>query len=157
MIASRESLMDDALAELNSLMSYQRRAFCSRPVHRDLSMPQLYILVTLQELGPMSVSALAHLLRISTPSASSIVDRMAEHGFVERTRVAVDRRVVHVQISPQGRATVDELAGMKRDNMQRLLAAMTDDELYEVSRGMAALKRALARAQAVSSLTSAAT
>lgn len=151
MIASRDVLMDDALAELNGLMSYQRRAFCARPVHRDLSMPQLYILVTLQERGPMSVSALAQLLRISTPSASSIVDRMVEHGFVERTRVAVDRRVVHVQISSHGHAVVDELAGMKRDHVQRLLGAMTDDELYDVIRGMGALSRALARAQAAPS------
>lgn len=137
--------MAEALAQLDVLMSYQRRSFCARPIHRELSLPQLYILITLQESGAMTVSALANLLQISTPSASSIIDRMEEHGLVERTRDQEDRRVVHVALSNRGYCIVDELAGMKREQMQRLLSTMSDSELHDVARGMDALARGLAR------------
>lgn len=93
----------------------------------------------------MTVSELAHLLSVSAPSASSILDRMEEHGLVERVRDAVDRRVVHVGVAEQGRRMMEEMMGLKREQLQRLLESMTDVELEHVVEGAAAVDRALSR------------
>jgi DNA-binding MarR family transcriptional regulator len=145
MSPSRNDLLGEALEEVLSLMSIQRRAFCAEPVHREVSMLQVYILFTLQERGSMTVSDLGHLLQISAPSASSIVDRMEERELVERVRDDADRRVVHVDISATGRSTIERLTGMKRDHIQSVFGLMTDDELEDVIRGSRAVRAALTR------------
>jgi DNA-binding MarR family transcriptional regulator len=142
---TRKELIEEALDRIDELSARRRRAICEQPLHREVSLPQLHVLMTLQERGRMMVSELAGLLRISLPSASSIVDRIEENRLVERTRHAADRRVVYVAITDRGREVVEELMGLKRETLHRLFAAMTDDEILDVSRGIAALQRALAR------------
>jgi DNA-binding MarR family transcriptional regulator len=121
----------------------RRRAICGQPLYRGVSMPQMYILITLLERGPTTVSELASLLSISAPSASSIVDRMEEHGMVTRERDEIDRRIVHVSISPKGRGMVDDMMGMRREFTSRLLESMSDDDLDHVVRAVEAVRRAL--------------
>lgn len=147
MTASHDTLIDQAVAQINALAAHRRRAICAQPRRRQVSMPQLYILMTLQERGAMTVSELAHLLSVSAPSASSILDRMEEHGLIERVRDDVDRRVVHVGITEPGSCLMEEVMGLKREQMQRLLDSMTDRELEHVVEGAAAVERALRRAQ----------
>ncbi|HEX6508293.1 MAG TPA: MarR family transcriptional regulator [Chloroflexota bacterium] len=141
MSAQRELLIDEARSQIEALLSYRRRAFCAQPLTRDVSLPQLHILMRLAELGPTSVSELAHSMSISTPSASSILDRIEEHGLVERVRDVVDRRVVHVLITERGRTVVNEFGGPKREQLQHLLGSMTEEELQSVVRAVEAVRR----------------
>lgn len=146
MTTPRDTLIDQAVAQFNALGAHRRRAICAQPRHRHMSMPQFYILMTLQERGAMTISELAHLLSVSAPSASSILDRMEEHELVERLRDDVDRRVVHVGITEPGSRLMEEVMGLKREQMQRLLDSMTDSELEHVVEGAAAVERALSLA-----------
>lgn len=148
MSESKSELIEEAVAQIEALMSYRRRAFCDQPLTREVSLPQLHVLMRLQEDGPTMVSELAHALGTSIPSASSIVDRMVEHGLVDRVRNEIDRRVVHVAISERGRAVVEEFGGPKRVQLQRLLGTMSARELHDVIRGVEALCHGLERLQA---------
>lgn len=145
MKACHDALLEEALGQMEALVSFRRRAFCAQPFHRDVSLPQLHILMSLREGGPMTVSQLAHLLGVSAPSASSLVDRMEEHALVVRERDLTDRRVVHVRISERGRNLLDEMMGMQRNRLQRVLGAMTEEELQNLIRGIHAVKSALDR------------
>lgn len=145
MTASRDRLTAEALSQLDALMSLRRRAFCAQPLYREVSLPQLHVLITLREQGAMTVTELATVLGISAPSASSIVDRMEEHGLVERIRDEIDRRVVHVRLASRGQTVIEELVGLKRDQLHRILAAMSDEELATVVAAMEAVRRALTR------------
>jgi DNA-binding MarR family transcriptional regulator len=142
---TREALIEELLAAVDDLAARRRRAICEQPLHREVSLPQLHVLMMLQERGRMMVSELAGLLHISMPSTSSIVDRVEENGLVERTRDAADRRVVYVEITDRGRALVEEMMGLKQESMQRLFDAMTDDELQDVVRGVKAVHAVLRR------------
>lgn len=143
MILSREALIEQAIEGLNALMSYRRRAMCEQPLLRHVSMPQFYVLMTLQERGPMTVSELAGLLNVSPPSASALLDRIEEHGLIERVRDIDDRRVVRVHLLPEGRKMVEELSGMKREHLVGLFDSMSDEDLEHVIHGAAAIERAL--------------
>lgn len=145
MTESHDSLTQEAMAQLEGLMSFQRRAFCRHLPQREISLPQLHLLMALQQDGPMTVSELAHLLHVSAPSASAILDRMEERGLVRRVRDQVDRRVVRVEMSDHGRDTMEELTWLRRDQMHRLLGIMTPDELHDLIRGVTAVRSALSR------------
>jgi DNA-binding MarR family transcriptional regulator len=145
MTGDRDALMGTALQQLEGLMSVQRRAFCSHLPQREVSLPQLHVLMVLQQDGPMTVSELAQLLHVSAPSASALLDRMEERSLVQRVRDLTDRRVVHVEMSEHGRSVVEELTWLKQDQLQRLLGAMTEDELRDLIGGVAAVRAALSR------------
>lgn len=145
MIADRAQLVSEAFQHLDHWFSMRRRAMCEQPLYHQVSLPQMHILMVLLERGPLTVSEVAHLLSVSTPSASAILDRMEENSLVRRERDQTDRRVVHVSISERGRAAVDELTGVHRERVQRLLSVMTDEELRQVVRGMEAVGKALER------------
>ncbi len=141
----REDLIQEALKRFEVLDSVRRKAFCARPPHWDVSLPQLYILTLIQERGPRTVSEIAALLSISVPSASSILDRMEEHGLVTRVRDEEDRRVVRVTITDAGRQAFTQVGGLHRDRIMRLLEVLSDDEVRDLITGIDALKAGLSR------------
>lgn len=148
MSESKSKLIDEAVGQIDTLLAYRRRAFCEQPLSREVSLPQLHILMRLQEGGPVTVSELALALGTSIPSASSIVDRMEEHGLVDRVRDEIDRRVVHVAVSERGRIVVEEFGGPKRVQLQRLFGTMSTRELHDVIRGVEAIRNGLERLRA---------
>jgi DNA-binding MarR family transcriptional regulator len=68
-------------------------------VNAQLSAGHVQVLIALEK-GPRSVGALAGAVGVSRPAASQLVDRLAEHGIVERRHDPEDRRVVLVEYAP---------------------------------------------------------
>src|SRR5689334_3394914 len=63
-------------------------------------------LAQLEELGPMRVSDLAAVDRVSQPTATNLVQKLVEHVWAERTTDPADGRAVLVSISGDGRAAL---------------------------------------------------
>jgi DNA-binding MarR family transcriptional regulator len=148
MSVNRAALTESALERVDRLHSRRRKAFCvSHVLFREVSLLQLHVLSMLEERDEMTVSQLAAVLNVSTPSASAVVDRLEENRLVERTRDLADRRVVRVSPTDRGRAAVGELVGMRRAETTRLLTAMTDDELGHMVAALNALERVLSEAE----------
>lgn len=139
----KTDLLDEVMDQIDELVSYQRRSFCAHGPHRELSLPQLFLLITLHERGTHTVSALAELLGVTAPSASALIDRMEERGLVARERDAEDRRVVHVAITEAGHTLLDEMVGMRRDRLRQILSLMNAEELRHVVGAVQGLHRVL--------------
>src|SRR3978361_1242959 len=58
--------------------------------------------------GPLRLSALAHRLGISAPTASRAVDGLVDLGLMERRPDPDDRRAVQIDLTPPGRKRVEE-------------------------------------------------
>jgi len=150
--AKRQRMREQVLLYLAGFRALRVHSLCAEPFQRDVSLPQLHLLATLQDRGAMTVSELAGMLGVSLPSASSIVDRLDDRGYVTRSRAETDRRVVTVQMTEKGRQIVEEFIGLKREQMLRLMAAMSDEELAHFVQGMAAFRSAVERSAAGLSL-----
>ena len=87
-------------------------ASSERLVRLGISMAQLHILYTLQRSGEMPMSRLADVLNVSVSNATGLIDRIEERGFVERTRVPEDRRVV---LDPRHRRRPPDARRGRRD------------------------------------------
>jgi DNA-binding MarR family transcriptional regulator len=74
------------------------------------------------------MSRLAEALEVSLPNVTGIIDRMVEHGLVERGRAEDDRRVVTVVATDAGRNTVEEIDLLRRRQLAALLAHLTPDQ-----------------------------
>ncbi len=108
-------------------------------------MTQIHVLRQLEQHGTMSMSRIAELLDVSLSNATGIIDRMAEHGLVERVRVPDDRRVVLVQPSGLGIQALDETEGIKLDRIRAICDRLDDVQLRRITQAMGDLRVAICR------------
>jgi nitronate monooxygenase len=106
-------------------------------------MAQFHIAVTLQRNGVMTMSRLADLLGVSLSNASGLIDRLEERGYVERTRVPEDRRIVMVRITTTGSRLIEENDALSDELMRDVLGRLHPDELPGIARATADVRAAL--------------
>jgi len=154
--AAPRSAVERVVAQIEALILERRSRSMAWWRECDLSIPQLHVLVTLNERGATTVGALADALSISAPSASSIVDRLVERDAVVRVRSTEDRRQVLVSLSDQGRRFADEMHGLGRATLTGVLEQLDDDDLDELLRLLDVLAVAARRVGAGASAAAAA-
>lgn len=120
------------------------RCISSQRMHRQgVSMTHYHVLSMLERHGEMTMSRLAEMLDVSLSNATGLVDRMEERGFVERVRVADDRRVVIARISSHGHELLAEVEVLRDDILGRVLARLDDAQLDRVARALEDLRGAV--------------
>jgi DNA-binding MarR family transcriptional regulator len=140
----RQRLTNDLV---NELTSWNPRELIGafRKWHRgELSLIHLNVLTLLDVNGPMPMSRLAEALDVSVASATGIVGRMEERGFVERRHDVADRRVVLVTATDAAADVFRDIDQHRRDGLRRLLGRLSDDEIAGLLDGHRALRAARA-------------
>jgi DNA-binding MarR family transcriptional regulator len=107
-----------------------------------LSIRQFLVLQRIAE-GTRRNVDLARVVPVSRPTMSGVIDRLVAMGMVDRELDAVDRRATALSLSASGRRVLRSHRRRLEDEVKRVLTDLTPRELAELSRGMAALERAL--------------
>lgn len=131
------------LTEVNGWVGELRCHSMGRLVQSNVSMGQLHVLWLLQHHGSMAMSRLAELVGVSLSNATGIIDRMEEHGLVERVRIASDRRLVLVQPAADGLRALSETESHRRDRLRSVFSHLSATERPIVLEAMRSLRRAL--------------
>ena len=79
------------------------------------------------------MSRLADMLDVSLSNTSGVVDRLEERGYVERIRVADDRRIVLVRATDGGRRMLAEVEILKDEMLQAIIGRLSDSQLRRVA------------------------
>jgi DNA-binding MarR family transcriptional regulator len=74
---------------------------------RELTLAQLTTLRVIHERGQVNLKELAEATRVSSPSASAMVDRLTDLGLAMRQSSATDRREVRIGLTPEGTNAVE--------------------------------------------------
>jgi DNA-binding MarR family transcriptional regulator len=122
------TLVERILDELEPLIARQRRAVAREGCLRAISSTQLHVLFMLMCDGQSTMSHLAESLHVSLPNVTGLIDRMVEHGLVERGRDEDDRRVVTVLATEAGRSIVEEIDLVRRRQLAAVLAQLNPDQ-----------------------------
>jgi DNA-binding MarR family transcriptional regulator len=131
------------LTEVGGWVGDLRCASMGRLVQGRVSLTHMHVLWLLQHQGEMSMSRLAGILDVSLSNATGIIDRMEEHGLVERVRVPDDRRVVLVRPAAGGLRALSETETTKREGMRAVLGHLPASERPIVLAALRSLRRAL--------------
>ena len=102
----------------------------------DLTMAQLKTLFTLEYSGPMTIGQTGEKLRISLPTASHLVDRLVQGGYVERTEDATDRRRTLASTTASGTELVTRLRQGGRDVLVEWLGRLDENALGSLLSGL---------------------
>ncbi|RBQ19081.1 MarR family transcriptional regulator [Spongiactinospora rosea] len=92
-------------------------------------MRQLQVTVLLSSLGSASGQDLARHLGVSLATVTGIVDRLVRHGLACRHEDPDDRRVRRVELTPKGKALIEELQDAGLAGLRRLLDHLDLDTL----------------------------
>jgi DNA-binding MarR family transcriptional regulator len=107
----------------------------------DLTLAQLSILMTLQERGPMRMTALAAHQRFRTPTATVAIRRLEKLGLVDRSRDATDLRAVVVGITPHGHTICCNALATRHVQLAAMLKALNPEDHASLNEAMAPLER----------------
>lgn len=105
---------------------FQNRCFQAHP--SPLPYQEVRVLFALAGAGPCRMGALAKELVVSVSSLTAIVGRLVTRGLVERRNAPEDRRVVLVDLTPEGRERHEERRQARREMARAMLAALTPPE-----------------------------
>lgn len=67
---------------------------------------------------PVTVREVADQMQLRHHSAVELIDRMADHGLVQRVRSTEDRRKVLIKLSARGRKLLEKLAQQRLDELR---------------------------------------
>lgn len=134
-----EAIVTEVLGSVGEL----RCAATGRLVRQHLSMTQLHVLWLLEHHGAMTMSRLAELLDVSLSSATGLMDRMEEHGLIERVRTPDDRRLVLIRPADQGRRALEESAETRRDRLRSVAERLAPTSRPAILRAFREFRAAL--------------
>jgi DNA-binding MarR family transcriptional regulator len=123
--------VDEALTFLETVQERTWEFFIERRLSRgpeDPTRVQLVVLQSVARSGPRSVSELADLLQVSTPTASQLVNLLVVRGWCQIALSPRDRRRHDVQLTPKGHAVLGERMQKRLSRVRALLEALTPEE-----------------------------
>jgi DNA-binding MarR family transcriptional regulator len=99
--------------------------------HR-LTPQQFWVLLGIQEAGPISLGALAERLPIDGPTASRVVASLTRRRLVRLGEDPADRRRLLIGITPEGADLAGRLRPVARDLRETLTAGFSASELSQL-------------------------
>jgi DNA-binding MarR family transcriptional regulator len=79
-----------------------------RPYALTFARFEVMRLISFTRSGSMTMSRLGSLLQVHATTVTSAVERLVQQGYVERTRSAEDRRVIHASLTAEGAQVVEQ-------------------------------------------------
>lgn len=131
-------------AERLRLASTRLARILRRETHTGLTPTQVAALATLQRRGPVPLGVLADAERISAPTATKVVDKLARAGLVERHAHPDDRRVSLVTVTPAGHDLLTATRRHKTAWLATRLAALDPADLDRLLDAVEVLERLVA-------------
>ena len=110
--------------------------------HEPLNQYQLHALFTLSS-SAGTMSELAAELGISHPSATSLVDRLVKHGWVERAHDKDDRRIIRLSLTAKGRGYLVQKKAERLQRITQLLDQLPPEDVDSLKRVFAKLHEIL--------------
>ena len=136
-----DRLLDSASAHLLGAVSVfpKRMLRVDELIHRfDMPLSQMQILALVGE-KTLNIGQISSRMGIAKPNITPLVDALIARGYVHRVRSGSDRRVVQVEIRPEGRACLNEIRLAITEQMRRWPAAATRADIEALDRSLETL------------------
>jgi DNA-binding MarR family transcriptional regulator len=144
-VTASSDLTERIIADFRATVTELKCASSERLLRLGISMAQLHVMHMVRRYSEITMSHLADVLDVSLSNATGLIDRMHDHGLVERSHIPEDRRVVVVRMTEAGTRTLDEVDTLSDDLLRTVLARLGRSELAGVAMAMADLRTALER------------
>ncbi|MGC4084614.1 MAG: MarR family transcriptional regulator [Vicinamibacterales bacterium] len=90
---------------------------------------------------PRTLTELALLQGVSLPTMSNSISTLEQRGWVKRSSPARDRRVVLIEITPNGKATVERVGRAAEVHLADMLATLDAPSRRRLQAGLGVLRQ----------------
>jgi DNA-binding MarR family transcriptional regulator len=149
-IRQRE-LVEEAIELLPSLGRLLKSTLCIPAEETSVPFGQIRVIALLNQSGRSTVGQVAAGIGVSLATASELVDRLVEDGWLERGVNPADRRQVHLWLTPKAVAISDKLHNARRAQMASAFERLDPEDRPAFVRGLRALVDALEESVAATS------
>lgn len=129
-----ENIVDVVLQASRALVAIAARSLAE--VDDDVTLPEYRAVVFLCARGAVTMGDLAGELDCSPSTATRLCDRLVAKDIIQRGVRAENRREVEVAVSRRGRRLVDRVTARRREEIERIVAAISDREQAAVVRAL---------------------
>jgi DNA-binding MarR family transcriptional regulator len=117
-----DTLVTAVLAASRVLVGLSARSVAEIDDH--VTLPQFRALALLDSHGSTTLRGLANALAVTPPAAARMIDRLVAARLVSRRDDPDNRRQVVLDLTPEGRRLVHEVAANRRGEIARIVRAM---------------------------------
>lgn len=107
-----------------------------------MTIPQLRTLFLLEQLGPMRMGSISIHLGRALSATTTVVDRLVEKGYVDRSSDPNDRRVVLCELTESGRSAIDQFWRIDADETEKIIQSLEPAQIATVVRGLELVQQA---------------
>jgi DNA-binding MarR family transcriptional regulator len=104
------------------------------------SVPQIRVLAFLRRAPGTSLTQLSDSIGVTKATASNLIDRMVQRGFVTHVENVQERRSVKLSATNLGEQHLDSARSIILKELSEVLAKLTDDERRKVFEGASLLR-----------------
>jgi DNA-binding MarR family transcriptional regulator len=138
-----EVLLEEAAELMPRIVRQWTATFTYYGEERRLPFAQMKALGYLYRHGRSSIGEVAEGLGLAMPTASELVDKLAERGLLERGVNPDNRRQVHVWLTEEARAYGRDLLALRRAQIRWVFDELEPGERAVFVRGLRALSVAI--------------
>lgn len=117
------------------------RVFQRAATAGELSLATASVLARLVRHGPLTMTALAVAESVSQPNMTQLVNRLERDGLARKTAGRVDRRIVLVGVTGEGRRVVRQRRQQRAAVLREVLGSLDDRDVVAVREALPALTR----------------
>jgi DNA-binding MarR family transcriptional regulator len=117
---------------IKSLQNYSQNVYS----HFGITGPQLWVLKTICQNGSLPLGELSKRMYLHPSTITAAVDRLEKKGYVLRNRIEKDRRVINVQLTPEGNRLAKRAPKPIQGKMIYGLRKLEKDELSLIYRSV---------------------
>jgi len=117
---------------IKSLQDYSQKVSS----HFGITGPQLWVLKTIYQNGSLPLGELSKRMYLHPSTLTAAVDRLEKKGYVLRNRIEKDRRVINVQLTPEGNRLAKRAPKPIQGKMIYGLRKLKKDELFLIYRSV---------------------
>jgi len=110
-----------------------------------LTLHQVHALMFVKSHQPVRISDLAHDLGISPASASVLVDRLVESGWIDRREGSEDRRVTFLHLTPSSTERLEAILAQRSRDLGVALDTLDEHDQKQLDDLLSRLLEALER------------
>ena len=115
----------DEIAKLTFDLGRCLRQKMLRSTEGCMHIPQMHALLFLQSQPGITMKELAEMLRVTSPSATTFVDRLVKLGHIRRARDATNRRLVRLHLTPAGAVALKKTMLQRRKILLEIVSVLS--------------------------------
>lgn len=124
-----EELAEEFLSSLRKIMRGKNAIFRKELEEYGITWPQFHLLKLVKDSKGMSVTELGDTMIVTPPTVSRMIEGLCAKGLLTKAKNSKDRRIAHVQATPEGKALVQKVVSLQRHLMHEVFEAFQEEEI----------------------------